>query len=218
MCSYGGSGSTILFEYLKNFGNVYHIHDRYPPNELEYVGKENTDKNIYSEWFNGVKIPENELHKYKVIYIFRNPIDVIYSRCVKLNGPNIPHLQHIMCDNSGNINFFDVLKSGNDLYKLEEFFDNYTIRKKRNYNIYCVKYEMFWNNISLFNKIMDIPDIKSLYPIKREKAKKLQYITKLRTIYISLIYKMTQKPFIELVRPLLEETEENREIENEQTT
>jgi len=123
-----------------------------------------------------------------------------------------------MCDNSGNINFFDVLKSGNDLYKLEEFFDNYTIRKKRNYNIYCVKYEMFWNNISLFNKIMDIPDIKSLYPIKREKAKKLQYITKLRTIYISLIYKMTQKPFIELVRPLLEETEENREIENEQTT
>lgn len=31
VCSSGGCGSTILFNYLKNFGNVYHIHDRYPP-------------------------------------------------------------------------------------------------------------------------------------------------------------------------------------------
>ena len=26
ICSYGGSGSTVLFNYLSNFGNVYHIH------------------------------------------------------------------------------------------------------------------------------------------------------------------------------------------------
>lgn len=208
VCSYGGSGSTMLFEYLKNFGNVYHIHDRYPPSQLEYIGKENTDKDIYSEWFNGVKIPDSELHKYKVIYIYRNPIDAIYSRFVKPNGPNIPHLQHIKCNNNGDINFFDVLKSGKDLYGLEEFFDNYTICKKRNYHIYCVKYEMFWNNISFFNKLMEIPDIKSLYPIKKERAKKLQYITNLRTIYISLIYKMIKKPFIELIRSPQEEEEE----------
>jgi len=37
ICSYGGSGSTILFNYLSHFGNVYHIHDRYPPNNLQYT-------------------------------------------------------------------------------------------------------------------------------------------------------------------------------------
>ncbi len=37
------AGSTVLFNYLANFGNVYHIHDRYPPKKLQYVGKENTN-------------------------------------------------------------------------------------------------------------------------------------------------------------------------------
>ena len=43
ICSYGGTGSTVLFNYLANFGNVYHIHDRYPPKKLQYIGKENTN-------------------------------------------------------------------------------------------------------------------------------------------------------------------------------
>lgn len=40
ICSYGGCGSTVLFNYLSHFGNVYHIHDRYPPknyNMLEII-------------------------------------------------------------------------------------------------------------------------------------------------------------------------------------
>jgi len=177
------------------------------------VGKENTDKNVYGEWFNGVKIPDNELNKYKVIFIYRHPIDVIFSRFAQPNGPNIPHLQHIMCDNNGNINLFDVLKSGKDLYGLEEFYDNYTSCKERNYNIYCVKYELFWNNISTFNKIMEIPNIKELYPMKVERKKKLQFVANLNAIYLSLIYKMSKKPFIELVRPL--GYVENKYITNE---
>ena len=76
ICSYGGCGSTILFNYLRNYGNVYHIHDRYPPNKLCYVGKENTHENIYNEWFNKEEINENDLCNYKVIFIYRNPIDV----------------------------------------------------------------------------------------------------------------------------------------------
>ena len=69
ICSSGGCGSTIIFNYLKNFGNVYHVHDRYPPNKLEYIGKENTDKDVYSEWFNGVQIPEENLKNYKNVLI-----------------------------------------------------------------------------------------------------------------------------------------------------
>jgi len=201
VCSSGGCGSTILFNYLKNFGTVYHIHDRYPPNELEYIGKQNTYKDIYSEWFNGVKIPENELENYKVIFIYRHPLQVIYSRFSQPKGPNITHLQHIKCINDGNINIFDVLKTRKDLYGLEEFFDNYTIPKERNYNIYCVKYELFWNNILLFNQIMEIPDIPSLYPVKNERQKHMRNVVDLSIIYNSLIRKMNKMNFIEIIKP-----------------
>jgi len=200
VCSSGGCGSTILFNYLKNFGKVYHVHDRYPPNELEYIGKENTDKDVYSEWFNGVKIPENELENYKVIFIYRNPLQVIYSRFALPNGPNKPHLQHVKCVDD-NIHLDTVLKTRTDLYGLEEFFDNYTIPKERNYNIYCVKYKLFWNNISLFNKIMEIPDVPSLYPIKNERPKQMIHVVELSIIYNSLIRKMNEMKFIEIIRP-----------------
>lgn len=205
VCSSGGCGSTIIFNYLKNFGTVYHIHDRYPPNKLEYVGNVNTDKGVYSEWFNGVQIPEEHLDNYKVIFIYRHPIQVIYSRYAQKNGPNVAHLTNIKCDNGGNINIFDVLKSGKDLYKMEEFFDNYTIPSDRNYNIYCVKYELFWDNISLFNRLMGIPDIKALYPVKYERPKKLQFLIQLTTIYNSLINKMKSMKFIEIIQPIQQE-------------
>ena len=201
VCSSGGCGSTIIFDYLKNFGNVYHIHDRYPPNKLSYIGNDQTNEKeeVYSEWFNSVEIPKEKIQNYKIIFIYRNPIDVIYSRFAQRNGPNTNHLKNIKCDNGGNIHLFDVLISGKDLYKMEEFFDNYTLPKERNYNIYCVKYEMFWNNISLFNKVMEIPDIKELYPVKIEKPKVKQFYNRLFKIYMNLILKMNKMKFIEII-------------------
>ena len=124
ICSYGGTGSTVLFNYLANFGNVYHIHDRYPPKKLQYVGKENTNEDIYNEWFNGVEIPEENLKNYKIIFIYRHPIPVIFSRFAQYNGPNIPHLQNIKCINNGNINIYDFINLKKDFYVIEGFFDN----------------------------------------------------------------------------------------------
>lgn len=202
ICSSGGCGSTVIFNYLSQFGNAHHIHDRFPPNKLTYIGKQNTDEDVYNEWFNSIEIPEDKLQNYKVIFIYRHPIPVIFSRYTQKYGPNITHLHHIKCDNNGNINIYDVLNSGRDLYKMEEFFDNYTSKKERNYDIYCIKYELFWNNISLFNKIMEIQDIKELYPIKQENPKKLQFIQKLNIIYYSLIRKMNKMGFIEFNKKL----------------
>jgi hypothetical protein len=199
ICSFGGSGSTILFKYLSHFGNVYHIHDRFPPIHLKHVGKNNTTEDVYSEWFNKVEIPETDIPNYKIIFIYRNPIKVIYSRLTQIDRPNIPHLQHIMCDNNGDISLADVLKSRKDLYKLEQFFDNYTMKQERNYRIYCIKYEQFWDNIPFFNKIIGIPDIKELYPIKHEAQKSIRYRDQLTQIYASLIHKMNSKAFIELI-------------------
>jgi hypothetical protein len=206
ICSSGGCGSTVLFNYLSNFGNVYHIHDRYPPNKLQFVGSKNNSENINGEWFNGVEILESELINYKVIFIYRNPIPVIFSRFAQRQGPNVKHLQNIKCDNNGDINFFHVLGSGKDLYKIEEFFDNYTsIPSERNYDIYCIKYELFFNNISFFNQIMNIPDIIELYPIKSEHNKKYQYVRELLIIYNKLIQKMNRMTFITRIPKLKNE-------------
>ena len=72
VCSYGGCGSYMLCNYLSYFGKVYHIHSRNTPKNLEYIGEENSNKYIYSEWFNHVEIEKNKLYKYQVIYIYKN--------------------------------------------------------------------------------------------------------------------------------------------------
>jgi hypothetical protein len=217
ICSSGGCGSTVIYNYLSNFGKVYHIHDRYPPNKLSYVGKENTNEDVYNEWFNRIEIPEDQVENYKVIFIYRNPLQVIYSRFAQKNGPNINHLKHIKCHNEGNINIFDVLKSGKDLYKMEEFFDNYVNVKDKNYNIYCLKYELFWYNISLFNRMMGIPNVQHLYPEKRERLKQIQFQTRLNQIYASLLRKMNSMRFIEIVpkKNITEKSEIIDEISSE---
>lgn len=226
ICSSGGCGSTILFNYLKNFGKVYHIHDRYPPKKLCYIGKEHAnpsenaelfnDINDVSEWFNGIQIPEKDLKNYRVIFIYRNPLDVIFSRFLgngSINKANIPHLKHIKCINDGNITLLDILTTKYDLYGLENFFDNYTSKIERNYKIYCVKYESLFNNFSLFNKIIEIPDIKELYPTKVERKKRYYYRQELTKIYLPLLLKMSRMCPIEIIDSL---TYENNDINDDE--
>jgi len=212
ICSSGGCGSTIIFNYLSLFGNVYHIHDRNPPKNLQYIGKENTCEDIYSEWFNNIEIPNEKIQNYKVLFIYRNPIQIIYSRFVSKNfKANNQHLQNIKCTNN-NISLFDIIVSKKDLYGIEEFYDNYITPSDRNYTIYAIKYELFWNNISLFNRAIGIPDIKELYPIKNERPKKMYYIKELSYIYKSLINKMDNMNFIELIEPLDICNDKNKQI------
>jgi hypothetical protein len=202
VCGSGGCGSTLLFRYLSNFGKAYHIHDRYPPNKLCYVGKENTNEDIYHEWFNSTEIANDKLSNYKVIFIYRNPIDVIFSRFIQPSGPNVPHLQHVKCINDGNIGLGDIIRLKKDLYGLEEFYDNYTIPKNRNYKIYCIKYEELFTNIKLLNRILEIPDIPQLYPKKQERRKQHIFIKELLQIYSSLINKMRNMRFVEIIYPI----------------
>jgi len=199
ICSSGGCGSTMLMNYLNQFGNVYHIHDRHPPDNLCYIGGENTTEEVYREWFNTTEIPTDKLQNYKVIFLYRNPIQVIFSRCVHSKGPHVQHLKNIQCINDGLIGLKDVLDSKMDLYGLEEFYDNYTTPKNRNYKIYCVKYEQLFENISLFNRVLGLPDVKQLYPTKNERPKRLTHLNELTTIYSKLITKMRMMPFIRII-------------------
>ena len=184
ICSYGGSGSKMLCQALEEYGKPKHIHSRNPPDNLEYIGKEKGGK-TYIEWFNGIKIPKKKIMNYYVIYIYRNPSFSIPSRF------EIPeHLEHIQTDKS--IKLKDVLDSKKDLYKIREFYDNYTKpNKKRNYKIYCVKYEDIFDKQDELSKVLGIGKLNMINKSLRKKSNK-----ELDNIYGDLIAEMNNSDFI----------------------
>lgn len=191
VCSYGGSGSKMLCNALNQYGKVEHIHSRNPPNKLEYIGN-NNGGNTYCEWFNGIPIPENELKNYYVIYIYRQPIFAIPSRFTdKFGYPHHKHhLEHIQVDSK--IKLEDVLNTGKDLYKIREFHENYTKpNEKRNYKIYCVKYEDIFNKQDELSNLLKIGKLNLVNKSSRKNSNK-----QLDNIYADLICEMNKNKFI----------------------
>jgi len=183
VCSYGGSGSYMLCNALKQYGEIKHIHSRNPPNKLTYIGNDGGG-DTYHEWFNGITIPEDKLKNYHVIFIYRNPSFSIPSRF------EIPaHLEHIQCDSK--IKLEDILTTNKDLYKIREFYDNYTKpNNERNYKIYCVKYEDIFNNQ---DKLSDLLEIGKLNLVNESTRKNNENLDK---IYADLIDEMNKNNFI----------------------
>lgn len=189
ICSYGGCGSTMLYNALLKYGDAVHIHSRFPPNSLEYTGNKKGGV-CYHEWFNGIKIPHNELNNYYVIYIYRNPINTILSRFSWAS-----HLKNIQTDTNTTIT--DVITQMKDLYGITEFYNNYTIPKDRNYPIYCVKYEEIFEKQNELSHILGIGPLNLVSNPKRRDYNKEVY-NKLYTVYLDLIKKMDKNKFIEV--------------------
>ena len=192
VCSYGGSGSTMLCRALQKYGKTKHVHSRTPPDKLEYVGIGKKGENN-SEWFNGIEIPESELENYHVIYIYRNPSFAIPSRF------RIPlHLKNIQVDDS--IKIHDILSSGKDLYNIREFYDNYTKpNNSRNYRIHCIKYEDIFDKQDEISELFGIGKLNMSYERTRKgSGKKLDKNSakKLNDIYADLIDEMNTNDFI----------------------
>jgi hypothetical protein len=186
ICSYGGSGSTMLANALRKLkvGIVEHIHSRKPPNKLEYIGKKNGG-NVYCEWFNGIPIPEAELENYYVIYIYRNPVYSILSRFHMK-----AHLEHIQVNK--NIKLQEVLNKEKDLYKIKEFYNNYTTpNDKRNYKIIAVKYEDLFDKQDELSELLGIDKLNLVNKSTRKNTR-----PKLNKIYKDLIETMNKNPFI----------------------
>jgi len=184
VCSYGGSGSKMLCHALSQFGNVRHIHSRNPPDNLEYIGNEHGG-NTYHEWFNGIKIPDNELQKYYVIYIYRNPSFSILSR---FYAPQ--HLLHIQ--SNANIKLQDILDTSEDLYKIREFYDNYTKpNENRNYKIYSIKYEEIFDKQDELSRLFGIGKLNLVNTSKRTTTDK-----QIDVVYSGLIDIMNKNEFI----------------------
>lgn len=85
--------------------NVRLIHDRNPPKELEFIGGDCYDGTKYKGLkFNRKKIPDEYLHKFTVLYIYKNPINSIYSR---LHRDNI---SKFLSENEEVIKLSDVIE------------------------------------------------------------------------------------------------------------
>ena len=187
VCSYGGCGSKMLCTALKQFGKVEHVHSRKPPDKLQYIGKNGGGK-AYKEWFNGKVIPDEKLKDYIVIYIYRNPIFSIESRFIDKNG--VDHLVHIQADK--NIKFQDVLDTGIDLYKIREFYDNYTIpNAERNYKIYSVKYEDIFDRQDELSNVLGVGKFNLV-----NKSTRVTTNERLSEVYKELIDIMKENEFI----------------------
>jgi uncharacterized protein YlbG (UPF0298 family) len=183
VCSYGGSGSTMLTKSLKKFGNVEHVHSRNPPDKLQYIGK-NGGGDAFFEWFNGIDVPDDEIENYYVIYIYRNPSFAIPS---KFENPI--HLRNIECDTK--IRMKNVIDSSTDLYKINEFYNNYTSNKKRNYIIYSIKYEEIFDKQDELSKLLGIGKLNLINKSVRTESNK-----ELDEIYKDLINTMNNNSFI----------------------
>lgn len=188
ICSYGGSGSYMLKRALQKYGKIEHVHSRNPPDKLEYIGNKGGG-NCYYEWFNGKKIPEEKIKNYYVIFIYKNPINSIYSRYW-----NPEHLLHVQTNT--NTKLSDVISQMKDLYQIEEFYDNYTKpNNNRNYKIICVKYEDIFEKQNELSKYLGIGPLNI---IKRETKRKKNKndIEKLNIIYKNLLEKINKNDFI----------------------
>lgn len=195
VCSYGGSGSTLLADSLKKYGHVEHIHSRNPPLELEYIGN-NKGGDTYYEWFNGIKIPENELNDYTVIFIYKDPVKAIYSRYIPYyKDCHKHHMDHVQTNRD--VELKDVLEQKKDLFGITEFYNNYTTKNdQRNYKIHCVKYE------DMFEKQAQLSEILGIGPLnlrKKETSKNYTHYIELAQIYSGLIEDMNKRDFIDII-------------------
>lgn len=191
ICSYTGCGTMILRVALQQMG--YHskiVHDRNPPKKLEFVsndfvesGNERPD-NVFN--FNGIKVPDEYKHKIHVIYIFKNPINSIYSRLQKENMT-----RHIF-NNTKNVKFEDVIEQKKDLYELENFFDNYTNPKEeRDYKITCINYHKLFDNQNEISKHLGVGQLNL---IKKEREHEQKNYDILSEIYSYLNSKIEKSP------------------------
>ena len=167
VCSWGGCGSTTLCKYLNNFGKTYHIHDRYPKEHLCYPVNHKDSSWLPSECsqFSSHQIEHYNLKNYTFIFLIANPVKSIFSRFIKNKYCNYKeHLRYISCKD---IELEEVIHSGKDLYKLNEFYYNYVNCKKK-YNIYLINFDYIFENIDNINNILKIPKNK-LFPKRIDK-------------------------------------------------
>lgn len=178
VCSYGGSGTSMLTRKLVKYGTARPIHSL-PPAKLEG----------YRDCvFSGEELSEEELNKTTVIYIYKNPVNAVYSRY------NKEHFRrYLRFENS----FDDLVEQKRDVFNLEKFFDAWTDPStERNYKVICVKYDEIFEKEEELCKVLGIG---KLGLVKRETKREMPHRDIVEKVYEKLNQKIEAMPFIKVV-------------------
>ena len=154
VCSFGGSGSTMLTRFLGRYGKCFHVHSRRPPEHLTKIRK--TDHFPFAEeWFS--EVPVDDPRRYTVIFIYRHPSHAQLAKTGAKGKPvyNPIHHRNIQVSNPVPESIQDYpeacLTTGKELLGYEDFYDNYAVLgRNANYDIVCVDYTRLWENLEEF--------------------------------------------------------------------
>ena len=83
------------------------------------------------------------------MFLYRDPVKSIKSAFWASN-----HLRNIKL--SGSVSLRNVCETNTDLFKIENFYNNYMERVNNNYPIYAIKYEDLFNRIEELDKVLII--------------------------------------------------------------
>ena len=177
--SYGGCGSKMLAGWLaqlprKYAKHVYHFHDKRPPDilrELPPPPRPSTrEQDFRARRFPGggrfrtETKPVADLDDYRVLYIFKDPVEAMVSRfgyghCKHLDGD---------CGNEASFPKLDVYaQQGVDRMGLLAFFEAYTSPQK--YPIVALNYHKLWQNREAVMSALGLPaSLASSFPERTE--------------------------------------------------
>lgn len=179
VCSYGGCGSTALARYLGHFGTrVYHVHSRRPPKHL-------TEVDLFTEHFTDVPVDVRDV---RVVFVYRDPVRAILSRF-----DDAAHLKNI---EAPPVTVRDVVRAGQDLFGLTDFFYNYLDARKRTYPIVFVKYEALFTQLPLLHRVLGLKALEGVTLERRETPRVREEEGELRRVYAPLARTMEALPAV----------------------
>lgn len=205
VCSYGGCGSKMLVKFLSEYGNAYHIHDRWPPKQLTHTKiKKHSDLILDEHEWNIARTftdEKNDNPEAKVIFIYSYPEFSLTTSCAwsKLHWDNIgiTDISKLTYNNGDTpISKDDYLKQSADNAYYIEFYENY-MRGNVDYDIIAINFHKIWDNIPTLENILKI-DFKDFpEPNKNKIERELE----LMNVYKNLRKEMDDLPGVHIVKP-----------------
>ena len=208
--SYGGCGSTVVSEWLSNWGRVYHLHDPSPPSSLtrgSTYAYESGAPDVRMDTQASLVTPEHS----KVIYMYRDPVESMLSRpswghCCNIGGDwkKMKEWAETLPSNVSpdglRKDYVDawarhVASTGIKYMNYEEHFDAWT-QTMTSYPIFFLNYKYLWDKKMqlLLASFLEIQQASvSIFPEKKETKKKLdaQTMRKLYEMYQPLNTKLS---------------------------
>jgi hypothetical protein len=224
VASYGGSGSRMLTNYLKNFGAAVQLHDRLPPVHLTKLTSDITDcrgaqteKYCFISRFSRQFVPPSTVSNFTIVFVFRDPIEALLSRawvkptCNDLNGSDcrgLAHCQHIQGDTCTEVpSPQEYALRRNDTFRLLDHYAAFAHPTlSPNFNLIAVNYHKIWDAWPALMHELGVPasEAAAIPPPKRAEKKRHEQLpaavlSGFKTLYSDLRSEIAHAPAVRRV-------------------